>query len=257
MTGIEWTDATWNPATGCSKVSPGCKNCYAEAMAHRLQEMRPEGKYRHGFDYTEHHGAINLPLKWKAPRRVFVNSMSDFFHERATGAFLDRCMAVMRACPQHQFQVLTKRPDRAVGYVTGYTAAHQGWPDNVWLGTSVEGEEYLQRLDTLAWLGEAVATKFVSFEPLLGHITRARLRKSGLKDMQWAIVGGESGPGHRPVRAEWIRDIRDECVHSGVRFFFKQWGGITPKSGGRELDGRTWDEMPGPPAGWPLVEARA
>lgn len=259
MTGIEWTDATWNPATGCSKVSTGCKNCYAERVAARLQANGTK-KYANGFTYTEHEDAIDLPLHWKKPRRVFVNSMSDFFHEAATTAFQRRCMNVMSRCPQHEFQILTKRPRAAAEFVRAWLGgAWAVWPHNVWLGTSVEDRSQLHRLGDLCMANYGgvrnVEVLFASFEPLLGPMGDGELGRAGLGAMSWAIVGGESGPGHRPIEADWVRTIRDACVSRDVRFFFKQWGGHSPKAGGRELDGRTWDEMPGPPLpGRPLAE---
>ena len=252
MTGIEWTDQAWNPATGCSKVSTGCKNCYAERVAARLQANGTK-KYANGFKYTEHEDAIGLPLHWKKPRRVFVNSMSDFFHPDADVGFQDRCLDVMRRCPQHAFQILTKRPSAAEDYVKSVTK-YETWPANVWLGTSVENEAAVHRIDDLGYESMAVPVRFVSFEPLLGPISRRALEDANFSRYQWAIVGGESGPGHRPMEADWVRGLRDTCVDMGVKFFFKQWGGPMSKSGGRELDGRTWDEMPGDPPGRPLAE---
>ena len=252
MTGIEWTDQTWNPATGCSKVSSGCKNCYAEVMAKRLHANGTK-KYANGFTYTEHEGAVEAPLRWKKPRRVFVNSMSDFFHEDATAGFQRRCLATMERCPEHQFQILTKRPRAAAAFVRAWLGdTARPWPRNVWLGTSVESAAVLHRITELDV--PHVPVRFVSFEPLLGLIHQGDLARAGLVGYQWAIVGGESGPGHRPMELDWALNIRDACIEFGVKFFFKQWGGNTPKSGGRILDGRTWDEMPAGPPGQPLAE---
>jgi len=252
MTGIEWTDKTWNPATGCSKVSAGCAHCYAAVMAKRLQANGTK-KYARGFDYTEHEDAIELPLKWRKPCRVFVNSMSDFFHEEATSHFQVRCMQVMQQCPQHDFQILTKRPTAATGFAELWQRFHAPWPPNVWLGTSVEDGRTAGRILDLE---VPTALRFVSFEPLLGPITADELASVGFSSFQWAIVGGESGPGHRPMRAEWARTIRDYCERNGIQFFFKQWGGATPKSGGRRLDGREWTEWP-ERRGMALTEALA
>ncbi len=231
-TGIQWTDATWNPTTGCSKVSPGCKNCYAERFAFRLQKMG-NPKYKNGFEFTSHPEALDLPLTWKTPRKVFVDSMSDLFHESMPRGFLKRCFDVMARADWHVYQILTKRPGRMLDFVQSYGYV----PDHIWLGTSVELSMYKHRMDTLRNI--PVRIRFVSFEPLLGP-----LGKLDLRGISWAIVGGESGPGHRPVNAEWIREIRQQCKQQAVALFFKQWGGRTPKSGGRLLDGREWNDYP-------------
>jgi protein gp37 len=228
---IEWTDATWNPVTGCTAISAGCDHCYAKTLAERLQLMGVE-KYENGFDVTLHPDVLLQPTRWKTPRRVFVNSMSDLFHARVPKEFVAQVWDVMRACPQHTFQILTKRPER----MTRWSAENPA-PANVWLGTSVEDERVSSRIDRLREC--AAAVRFLSCEPLIGP-----LPNMNLTGIDWVIVGGESGPGYRPMSAEWVRDIRAQCERSGVAFFFKQWGGPTPKSGGRTLDGRTWDAFP-------------
>jgi protein gp37 len=229
---IEWTDATWNPSTGCSKVSPGCKNCYAERLSQRLQKMG-NPKYRHGFRFTLHRDALELPLSWKRPRKIFVNSMSDLFHESMPEAFLRRCFEVMEKADWHSYQILTKRPDRMLAFAEDYGDI----PGHIWFGTSVELAMYKSRIETLKAVKAKI--KFISFEPLLGPIGDVDLR-----GISWAIVGGESGPNHRPIEARWVREIRKQCKRQKVSFFFKQWGGRTAKSGGRTLDGREWDEYP-------------
>jgi protein gp37 len=229
---IQWTDATWNPSTGCSKVSPGCKNCYAERLSSRLQKMGNK-KYKKGFSFTLHKSAIELPLKWKRSRKIFVNSMSDLFHESMPTDFLTNCFEVMEKANWHVFQILTKRPERMLSFVEDYGEV----PDHVWLGTSVELAMYKSRIETLRKV--PVNIRFISFEPLLGPIGAVDL--SGIS---WAIVGGESGPNHRPIDPEWAQEIRDACKAQAVAFFFKQWGGRTPKSGGRVLDGKEWNEYP-------------
>jgi protein gp37 len=228
---IEWTDATWNPVTGCTKISAGCKNCYAERMAERLQAMGTP-QYRNGFALTLQPKMLELPLRWRKPRRVFVNSMSDLFHKDVPLDYMQRVFRVMERCPQHEFQVLTKRPEVAAGY-----ADQLPWPSNIWLGTSVENALVLHRVESLREAPAAV--RFLSVEPLLGPLPRLPLR-----GIDWVIVGGESGPGARPMKPEWVRQIRERCLSGGVPFFFKQWGGVNKKRSGRVLDGRTWDEMP-------------
>ncbi len=228
---IEWTDATWNPVTGCTAISAGCDHCYAETLAFRLQRMGV-GKYRNGFDVTLHPDALHQPLRWKSPRRVFVNSMSDLFHARVPKEFVTQVWDVMRACPQHTFQVLTKRPERMARFTADFPA-----PPNVWLGTSVEDARVVQRIDRLRECRADV--RFLSCEQLIGPLSGLELTS-----IHWVIVGGESGAHHRWLDPEWVRDIRNQCLRAGVPFFFKQWGGLTPKAGGRELDGRTWDEFP-------------
>jgi len=230
---IEWTDATWNPVTGCTKISPGCKHCYAERLAVRLHAMG-NPRYRRGFEVTLHEDQLSLPLRWKQPRRIFVNSMSDLFHDEVPDAFIVRAFEVMRSAHWHTFQALTKRAERL-----NALAPRLSWAPNVWQGVSVESSRYVSRIDCLREVPAAV--RFLSIEPLLGPLPRLVL-----DGIDWVIVGGESGPGHRPPRPEWIREIRDQCQDAGVAFFFKQWGGRTPKSGGRTLDGREWDGFPEP-----------
>ena len=228
---IEWTDATWNPVTGCTKVSPGCKHCYAERLAARLQRMG-NPRYLNGFDLTLQPDQIELPLRWKRPRRVFVNSMSDLFHNDIPDTFIEAVFRTMARADWHVFQVLTKRAERLP-----QIAAKLPWPDNVWLGVSIENADYTARIDHLRKIPAAI--RFLSIEPLLGPIPKLNLER-----VDWVIVGGESGFNHRKPDPDWIRDLRDQCVRAGVPFFFKQWGGPIAKSGGRILDNRTWDEMP-------------
>ncbi len=229
---IEWTDATWNPSTGCSKVSPGCKNCYAERLSHRLQKMG-NPKYIRGFRFTLHKKALELPLKWKSPRKIFVNSMSDLFHESMPEDFVKACFDVMEKANWHVYQVLTKRPHRMLAFAKDYGEV----PAHIWLGTSVELAMYKLRIEILKQVPASV--KFISFEPLLGPIGEV-----DLGGISWAIAGGESGPSHRAIKAQWVREIREQCKKQRVAFFFKQWGGRTAKSGGRVLDGREWNEYP-------------
>lgn len=228
---IEWTDATWNPVTGCTQVSPGCKHCYAERLAKRLQAMGSH-RYRNGFNLTTHPEALSLPLTWRRPRRIFVNSMSDMFHERLDPRFIRQVFDIMREADWHVFQVLTKRAKHLAEL-----APDLPWPGNVWQGVSVENAQYSWRARALAEVPAAV--RFLSVEPLLGPI--ADLPLDGI---HWVIVGGESGPGFRPVDPAWVREIRDQCIAASVPFFFKQWGGRTPKAGGRNLDGVEWDGLP-------------
>ncbi len=228
---IEWTDATWNPITGCTKVSPGCKNCYAERLALRLRAMG-NPRYRAGFKMTLHRDQLDLPLRWRQPKRVFVNSMSDLFHEAVPESFIRDVFEVMISAHWHTFQVLTKRAERVRRLATLLS-----WPSNVWQGVSVETSRYISRIKYL--LDVPASVRFLSLEPLLGP-----LPDLPLDGIDWVIVGGESGPKSRPVNTEWVRDIRDQCKGAGVPFFFKQWGGRSPKAGGRTLDGRLWDELP-------------
>jgi protein gp37 len=228
---IEWTDATWNPVTGCDKISPGCKHCYAERLAHRLQAMGNRN-YKSGFEVTLQPHMLPLPLRWKAPKRIFVNSMSDLFHDQVPLEYIQQVFGVMNQANQHQYQVLTKRAERLEEL-----SARLLWGPHIWMGVSVENENYLYRVDHLRRTGAHV--KFLSIEPLLGP-----LGKLNLRGIDWVIVGGESGPGARPMHADWVKDIRNQCLKTGVAFFLKQWGGVFKKKTGRELEGRTWDEMP-------------
>lgn len=233
-TAIEWAYATWNPVTGCTAFSPGCDHCYARRMAIKLQALGV-AKYRHGFRLTLHRDVLRNPLEWKRPHRVFVNSMSDLFHEEVPLEFIQEVFAVMRRADRHLFQILTKRSKRLV------RVAHRlPWPENVWMGVTVENRHYRYRIDDLRKVPARV--RFLSLEPLLGP-----LGELDLTGIHWAIVGGESGPGARPMRAEWVRDIRRQCQEQSVAFFFKQWGGTNRKRAGRTLDGRTWNDMPLPP----------
>lgn len=230
---IEWTEMTWNPVTGCTKVSPGCANCYAERMSRRLKAMGAT-RYAHGFDLTTHADALDAPLHWKTPRKVFVNSMSDLFHKDVPLEFIQRVFDVMKRCPQHQFQILTKRSQR-LRALAGQQALE--WPPNVWMGVSVEDQKRTRRAVDLAAVPAQV--RFLSIEPLLGEI--GRLPLSGI---HWVIVGGESGPGARPMESKWVDDILTQCRANGVPFFFKQWGGVQKHRTGRVLRGRTYSEMP-------------
>lgn len=241
---IEWTEATWNPTTGCDRISPGCDHCYALTLAGRLKEMGQPRYQRDGdprtsgpgFGLTLHWDKLEEPLKWRKPRVVFVNSMSDLFHKDVPYEFIDRVFETMASAPQHTFQILTKRPKRMRNYMLASGGLLQPLP-NVWLGTSIESDGYVGRADLLRETPAAV--RFISAEPLLGP-----LPSLGLNGIDWLIVGGESGPEHRPMRPEWVRELRERSQAMDTAFFFKQWGGRTPKSGGRTLDGRTWDEMP-------------
>lgn len=228
---IEWTECTWNPVTGCTKISPGCLNCYAERMARRLQAMG-QPNYRNGFTLTLHPHMLELPLRWRKPRSIFVNSMSDLFHKDVPLKFIQQVFDVMRCAPQHRFQILTKRSERL-----RELSPRLAWPDNVWMGVTVENRDYTFRLDHLRQTGAAV--KFISFEPLLSPIPNI-----DLKGIDWAILGGESGPGARPMSREWVIDIRDQCIAAKIAFFFKQWGGVNKKAAGRRLENRTWDQTP-------------
>jgi len=231
---IEWTDATWNPVTGCTKISPGCKHCYAERLAKRLQAMG-NPRYRNRFRVTLHRDQLELPLRWRRPKRIFVNSMSDLFHERVPEEFIADVLRTAKKTPWHTYQILTKRPDRMAEITTNFPQLR-----NVWLGTSVENADYLDRIDELRCVRSAV--RFVSFEPLLGSVAGANLT-----NIQWAIVGGESGPRARPMDRRWVYEIEEACRRFGTAFFFKQWGGKNKKAAGRVIDGRTYDEMPSVP----------
>ncbi|MEU7641301.1 DUF5131 family protein [Streptomyces sp. NPDC039016] len=237
---IEWTEATWNPTTGCDRITPGCDNCYALVLARRLKAMGT-AKYQNdgdtrtsgpGFGLTLHPGALGVPFSWKAPRMVFVNSMSDLFHAKVPMAFVEQVFQVIAETPQHTYQLLTKRARRL-----RRLAGRLDWPPNLWMGVSVESEDQLDRIDDLRQVPAAV--RFLSCEPLLGPLSDLDLQGIG-----WVIAGGESGPNHRPLKEEWVTEVRDICREADVPFFFKQWGGRTPKAGGRELAGETWSEMP-------------
>jgi protein gp37 len=228
---IEWTEMTWNPVTGCTKVSPGCMNCYAERMAKRLRGMGVT-RYESGFKVTLQPDLVEQPLRWRKPRLVFVNSMSDLFHEDVPFEFIEQVFDVMRRASWHQFQVLTKRSERLQDL-----DASIEWPENVWMGVSVENDKYAHRVDNLRKTGAKI--RFLSLEPLLGPIPGI-----SLKGVDWVIVGGESGPGARPIEEAWVWDIQKQCKRAGVHFFCKQWGGFNKKKNGRILKDRTWDAMP-------------
>ncbi|GAI94850.1 unnamed protein product [marine sediment metagenome] len=228
---IEWTDSTWNPITGCTKVSPGCKNCYAERMALRLQAMGNRN-YSNGFALTLHEPMLELPLTWKGPKMIFVNSMSDLFHEDVPIEFIHRVFDVMRRASWHRFQVLTKRSARLLEI--GPTL---DWSPNIWMGVSIEDQSYTYRIEHLRHTRAHL--KYLSLEPLLGPLPNL-----DLDDVDWVIVGGESGPGARPVEEGWVAEIRNQCLETGIPFFFKQWGGVNKKRSGRILQGRTWDQLP-------------
>jgi protein gp37 len=230
---IEWTDSTWNPMTGCTKISPGCANCYAERMALRLQAMG-QANYADGFKITAHEHTLGLPLRWRKPRTIFVNSMSDIFHKAASFDFIRRIFGVMEKASWHRFQVLTKRSDRLVKL-----APLLPWPENIWVGVTVENSDFLYRIDHLRMVDAAV--RFLSLEPLLGPIP-----KIDLSGLDWVIVGGESGPGARPMEVEWVRGVQRQCKEANVPFFFKQWGGSKKKRAGRLLDGTLYSAMPAP-----------
>ncbi len=228
---IEWTQRTWNPVTGCTKISTGCKNCYAHRMALRLKAMG-QPNYRNGFRVTKHPHVLKTPLRWKQPRTIFVNSMSDLFHQAVDLDFISSVFEVMYQASHHQFQVLTKRSARLL-----QLSYKLNWPQNVWMGVTVETDDYTFRIDDLRQTSANV--KFLSLEPLLGPIPGL-----DLMGIDWVIVGGESGPGARPVRCEWVTDIRDQCLAANVPFFFKQWGGVNKKKTGRTLEGCTWGQIP-------------
>ena len=225
-TGIEWTDRTWNPTTGCDKVSPGCANCYAEAITQRFTHNFPQG-----FDLTLHSERIKEPKRWRKPSRVFVNSMSDLFHKDVSISFIKEVFEVIRETPWHIYQILTKRHERLL-----QIANQLEWHDNIWLGVSVESQNYVNRVDYLRQISAQV--KFLSCEPLLGDL------QLNLDGIDWVIVGGESGNKYRPIQQEWVENIHQQCIDEDVAFFFKQWGGRTPKSRGRLLNSKIWDEMP-------------
>jgi protein gp37 len=228
---IEWTQSTWNPITGCDKISPGCKHCYAERMSLRLKAMG-QRNYVNGFSLTLHESSMDLPLRWKKPQVIFVNSMSDLFHSEVPTDFILGVFATMLRAHWHRYQILTKRSDRLIEL-----ASQIPWRSNIWMGVSVENLDYTFRIEHLRATGAHI--KFLSLEPLLGPLPGLNL-----KGIDWVIVGGESGPGARPMDETWVIDIRNQCRQSGVPFFFKQWGGVNKKRTGRLLEGRTWDEMP-------------
>jgi len=228
---IEWTESTWNPVTGCTKISPGCQHCYAERMARRLKAMG-QPNYRNGFKVVTHAGALDLPLRWKQPQTVFVNSMSDLFHEEVPAEFILRVFEVMNRARHHRYQVLTKRAERLAEL-----GPRLPWAPHIWMGVTVESRQYAGRIDRLR--GTAAHVKFLSLEPLLGAMPDL-----DLGGIDWVIVGGESGPGARPMDPAWATNLRDQCLAAGVAFFFKQWGGVNKKKAGRMLDGRIWNEMP-------------
>jgi protein gp37 len=244
---IEWTEATWNPVTGCSKVSPGCAHCYAETFAERFRGV-PGHPFEQGFDLRLRPERLEVPLRWRRPRMIFVNSMSDLFHEGIPDDYVAAVFDVMRQADRHIFQILTKRHERLVDL-----APALDWAPNIWIGVSIENRRFVRRADYLRTVNAAV--RFISAEPLLGP-----LEDLDLAGIDWLIAGGESGPRHRPLDLVWVRELRDACRGAEVAFFFKQIGGRTPKAGGRELDGRHWDEMPTPrvntsPAGRALSPA--
>lgn len=228
---IEWTESTWNPVTGCSKVSPGCRHCYAERMAARLQAMG-QPSYANGFEVTLQPHTLETPLRWKKPQVIFVNSMSDLFHEKVPEEYILEVFRVMNDAHWHQFQILTKRPERLAEL-----DSRLPWAPHIWMGVSLETAAYKPRIDLLR--GTGAHLRFLSMEPLLGPLTPLELG-----GINWVIVGGESGPGARPMETSWVRDIRDQCVAERVPFFFKQWGGVNKKRTGRKLDRRTWDQLP-------------
>jgi len=228
---IEWTGSTWNPITGCTKISPGCKNCYAERMARRLQSMNMPS-YRNGFKVTIHEEIFTAPLQIKKPCLIFVNSMSDLFHESIPTDVILQLINVIKRATWHTFQILTKRSERLIALESLID-----WPENVWLGVSVENNDYKFRIDHLRNLNANI--KFISFEPLLGRIVDV-----DLSNIDWAIVGGESGPHSRLIEKEWVTTLRDDCIKQNVPFYFKQWGGVNKKKSGRLLEGKIWDEMP-------------
>lgn len=239
---IEWTDATWNPVTGCNEVSSGCDHCYARTFAERWRGISGH-PYEQGFDLRLWPQRLQSPLQWRKPRRVFVNSMSDLFHKDVPDEFILDVFRVMAQADWHTFQILTKRPSRLVLLIPKITEVFTQitkqieWPSHIWLGVSVETIQYKWRVDKLRQVPAAI--RFISAEPLLGS-----LKKLSLEDIHWLIAGGESGPGHRPCDPSWVMELRDNCQRDDVAFFFKQWGGRAPKSNGRLLDGQTWDEYP-------------
>ena len=234
-TSIEWADASWNPVTGCTKVSQGCKHCYAERLA-PLLKARHNPSYENGFEVTVHERMLPLPTTWKKHKNIFVNSMSDLFHEQVPTEFITRVFDVICACPQHTFMILTKRPEEAL-----LIADQLPWPPHLLMGVSVENADHTGRIDVLRQI--PALNRFLSMEPLLGHVPDIDLTR-----IDWLIAGGESGPGAREMREEWATDLRDQCLRAAVPFHFKQWGGTNKKKTGRLLEGRTWDQFPPPPS---------
>ena len=228
---IEWTESSWNPVTGCTKISAGCAHCYAERMARRLHAMG-QPNYRNGFEVACHPDALGLPLKWKKSQMIFVNSMSDLFHRAVLARFIEEIFFTMNQARWHTFQILTKRADRLL-----QLAPRLKWTPNVWMGVTVENDKHVDRINRLREVPAAV--RFLSLEPLLGPLPELDLTR-----IDWVIVGGESGPGARPMDPAWVLDLRDQCLNAGVAFFFKQWGGVRKKKAGRLLEKRTWDQMP-------------
>ncbi|MCI1859309.1 MAG: phage Gp37/Gp68 family protein [Sporolactobacillus sp.] len=228
---IEWTEATWNPVTGCTKVSQGCKHCYAARLAKRLQAMGSP-RYKNGFKVTLHYDLIDRPRSWAKPRKIFVNSMSDLFHEKVPLEFIQKVFKTMNDTPRHQYQILTKRPKRALEL-----SPYLSWSKNIWMGTSVENQDVTDRIDYINNIPASI--RFLSCEPLLGPLPNLNLSR-----IDWVIVGGESGPKARPMDEAWAIDIRNQCIEQNIAFFFKQWGGVQKFRNGRILDGRTWDEFP-------------
>lgn len=228
---IEWTETTWNPITGCTKISEGCLNCYAERMARRLHAMGSD-RYRNEFRLTLHHDLISTPLSWKKSKMIFVNSMSDLFHKEVPLSFIKQVFKTMKDANWHTFQIVTKRSQRLVE-----CSNKLEWPSNVWVGVTVESDRHLNRIDDLCKVPASV--RFLSMEPLLSDFPQLQLQ-----NIDWVIVGGESGPRSRKIDKRWVRNIREQCLSNNVPFFFKQWGGFNKAKTGRVLDGRTWDEMP-------------
>ena len=228
---IEWTEATWNPVTGCSKLSEGCANCYAERLAKRLRAMG-NPRYKNGFEITLHHDLVDLPLRWKEPKFIFVNSMSDLFHEKIPVSFIKKVFKTIQSAPEHIFQILTKRSSRLAEL-----AGDLYGPENLWMGVTIESERVIKRVSDLK--STAAHVKFLSLEPLLSAVDH--LSTEGI---DWIVVGGESGPGCRAMKPEWVRSIRDKCLRNDIPFFFKQWGGTRKNLSGKVLDGKIWIQMP-------------
>jgi protein gp37 len=241
---IEWTDATWNPVTGCTKISAGCDNCYAARFSERFRGT-PGHPFEHGFDLTLRHERLEQPLRWRRPRMIFVNSMSDLFHKDVPGEFISRVFQIMETAHWHTFQILTKRSSLMRNFLRRRYGSAPG-PAHMWFGVSVEDGTKLSRVKHLQQAPAGI--RFLSIEPLIGPIGEL-----DLGGIDWVIVGGESGPRARPMERAWVRAIRDQCKTAGVAFFFKQWGGIRPKTGGRKLDGREWNQFPKPPAAFSVA----